>query len=163
MIEQAMKTAQYYIDHLGLIPHPEGGWYRETYRSDVSVGGRAVATGIYFLLTSENISHLHKIDAQEMWHFYAGDPLTVHMINEAGDYSTLSIGPDLEAGQVFQAVVPSGVWFGSTVDKTGGFALVGCTVSPGFEFEGFELAQREALCATYPQHSDVIKRLTPSI
>jgi len=155
-----MKTAQHYIDQLGLMPHPEGGWYRETYRSDVSVEGRAVATGIYFLLTSDNISHLHKIDAEEMWHFYAGDPLTVHVIDAAGEYSTLSIGPDLKGGQVFQAVVPAGVWFGSTVDKAGGFVLVGCTVSPGFEFEGFELAERESLLALYPKHATIIERLT---
>ncbi len=155
-----MKSAQHYIDKLGLLPHPEGGWYRETYRSDVTVNGRAVATGIYFLLTSDNISLLHKIDAEEMWHFYAGDALTVHILDESGEYSTLSIGSDLGAGQVFQAVVPAGVWFGSTVDKAGGFALVGCTVSPGFEFEGFELADRQELLKVFPQHKAVIERLT---
>lgn len=155
-------TAEYYIEKYGLLPHPEGGFYKETYRSEASIDGRAVATAIYFLLTSENVSNFHRIDADEMWHFYAGDALTVHIIDEAGQYSTLSLGTNAEVGQVFQAVVPANVWFGSSVDKVGGFALVGCTVSPGFEFDGFELAKRSELTQIYPQHTEVIKRLTRS-
>ncbi len=154
--------ADYYIEKYNLLPHPEGGFYKETYRSEAHIDGRAVATGIYFLLTSENVSNFHRIDADEMWHFYAGDALTVHMIDEKGDYSSLSLGPDAGAGQVFQAVVPANIWFGSSVDKEGGYALVGCTVSPGFEFEGFELANRVDLTLKYPQHSAIIKRLTRS-
>lgn len=152
--------AKNYISQLGLIPHPEGGYYKETYRSEATQDGRAIATGIYFLLTSDNVSNFHRIDAEEMWHFYAGDPLTVHMIDAVGAYSCLSIGPDIAAGQHFQAVVPAGVWFGSTIDVEGGFALVGCTVSPGFEFGGFELAERAGLSAQFPQHAPIIKRLT---
>lgn len=153
-------SAAYYISQLGLLPHPEGGYYQETYRAKARAGERAVSTGIYFLLTTENASNFHRIDADEMWHFYAGDALTVHMIDEQGTYSTLSIGPDLAAGQVFQAVVPAGVWFGSTVDNKDGFALVGCTVSPGFEFAGFVLAERAALIREFPAHEQIIKRLT---
>lgn len=156
----AHDSARDLIAQLDLQPHPEGGWYKETYRADAKVGDRAVATGIYFLLTSDNVSNFHRIDADEMWHFYAGDPLTVHMIDDAGEYSTLSIGPNSGAGQVFQAVVPAGVWFGSSVDRPDGYALVGCTVSPGFDFAGFELAEREALTARFPAHNKIIKRLT---
>lgn len=156
------NSIQEYISQLGLLPHPEGGYYKETYRSEAEENGRAIATGIYFLLTSDNVSNFHRIDAEEMWHFYAGDPLTVHMIDDAGQYSTLSIGPDMAAGQHFQVVVPAGIWFGSSVDKKGGFALVGCTVSPGFEFSGFELAERIDLTEQFPDHADIIKRLTRS-
>jgi predicted cupin superfamily sugar epimerase len=158
--ETVPDSARALIDRLDLQPHPEGGWFKETYRADAAEGERASATGIYFLLTSENVSNFHRIDSDEMWHFYAGDPLTVHMIDETGKYSALSIGPDFAAGQVFQAVVPAGVWFGSSVDVTGGWALVGCTVSPGFEFSGFELADRAALTAEFPAHKQIIKRLT---
>ena len=156
------KTAQYWIDQLDLTPHPEGGWYKETFRSDVQYDGRSVATGIYFLLTAENVSNFHRIDAEEMWHFYAGDPLTVHIIDGSGDYATMSIGPDIDGGQQFQAVVPANVWFGSSVDKPEGYALVGCTVSPGFEFDSFELAGRAAMLGEFPQHEVVIKQLTKS-
>ena len=139
------------------MPHPEGGWYKETYRAEHALAGRAVSTGIYFLLTHDNVSNFHRIDADEMWHFYAGDPLSVHMIDAAGDYSAITVGPG-----AFQAVVPAGVWFGSTVERAGGYALVGCTVSPGFEFAGFELAKREDMLVKFPSHSQIIKRLTPS-
>lgn len=155
-----INSVQAFIDAFDLQPHPEGGWYRETYRGEADNAGRAVSTGIYFLLTSENISKFHRIDADEMWHFYAGDPLTVHMIDPSGNYSTHEIGNDMSAGQVFQAIVPKGVWFGASVEKLGGYALVGCTVAPGFEFDAFELAERDALLSEYPQHEAIIKRLT---
>jgi len=132
MIYDSMTSAQSYITKLNLQPHPEGGWYSETYRTESVSGERAASTGIYFLLSSDNVSNFHRIDADEMWHFYVGDPLTVHMIDADGRYSTHLIGADLGAGHVFQAVVPAGVWFGASVEREGGFALVGCTVAPGF-------------------------------
>ncbi len=156
-----MTSAQYWIDHLGLTAHPEGGFYKETYRAgETTHEGRAVSTGIYFLLRSHEFSHLHRIDADEMWHFYAGTALTVHMIDEMGGYSALNIGGSPEAGEAFQAVVPAGVWFGATVDRPDAYALVGCTVAPGFEFSKFEMAERGVMLDAYPQHADIITRLT---
>lgn len=164
-----MKPAEYWIDHLGLLPHPEGGFYKETYRSNDVItpqglperysDNRAASTGIYFLLRSQDISHLHRIDSDEMWHFYAGSPLTVHMLNEAGEYSTYSIGSDPERGQAFQAVVPTGLWFGSTVDIPDSYALVGCTVAPGFEFSGFEMAKKSDMIAAFPEHASMLEHL----
>ena len=155
-----MKSASYWIDHLGLQSHPEGGYYAETYRAETADGKRAASTGIYFLLRSSDVSHFHRIDSDEMWHFYSGKAMTVHMIDASGTYSALSIGNAPDKGQVFQAVVPAGVWFGATVDTEEGYALVGCTVAPGFEFEGFELADRDALLAAFPSHEKIIRRLT---
>ena len=162
-------TAEFWIDHLDLKPHPEGGYYTETYRGK-SEGGedgaRAVSTGIYFLLRAGEVYHLHKIDADEMWHFYAGDPLNVYCIHDKGRAPILHIGPDAKAGQWFQGVVPAGVWFGAKLAETEsvnvhGYCLVGCTVAPGFEFSGFELAKRNDLTNAFPQHSAIIEMLTP--
>jgi len=160
-----MMSIETYAAQLGLAPHPEGGFYRETFVSDQTLPcGRAAATSIIFLLTSDNPSNLHRIDAQEVWYYQSGDPLCVHIIDDAGDYSEIMIGPDIDAGHVLQAVVPPHVWFGSSVAPRDGnvpaWAVVGCMVSPGFQFEGFELAEREALLAQYPQHADVITKLT---
>lgn len=158
-----MKTAQDWIDELGLLPHPEGGFYKETYRATDSVNERAISTGIYFLLRAEDISHFHRIDADEMWHFYAGAPLTVHMISPAGDYDVIKLGTDIKAGQSPQGVVPKHVWFGAALDKAAppdAYSLVGCTVSPGFEFSYFELAARDKMLKEFPQHTEIIKKLT---
>ena len=158
-------SAETYIAKLELEPHPEGGFYRETFVSKEALPtGRAAATSILFLLTHENPSNLHRIDAEEVWCYHAGDPLIVHMIDVDGVYSESAIGPDLDAGQVLQAVVPAGVWFGSSVaDPKGGskgWALVGCMVAPGFTFDGFELAERADMLARYPAHATVITKLT---
>ena len=146
-----MKTAQDWIELLGLVKHPEGGYYRETYRSAATVGARAVSTAIYFLLPAGEVSSLHRIKSDELWHFYAGNPLTIHII--AGRCSTIALNADNP-----QTVVPAGNWFGATVET--GFALVGCTVAPGFDFCDFEMASRPALLAAYPQHRRIIERLT---
>lgn len=156
-----MHTPQYWIDHLDLMPHPEGGYYAETYRAKANDGVRAASTGIYFLLAGGDVSHFHSIDADEMWHFYAGHPLRVHMIDAAGVYTHFDLGNDPAAGQVFQAVVPAAVWFGASLLVKSTYALVGCTVAPGFEFEHFQLATRAGLLADYPDHADIISELTP--
>ena len=165
-----MKSANYWIDKLELLPHPEGGFYKETYRAGETVphaglpkrfgGARSMSTGIYFLLRDQDISHFHRIASDEMWHFYAGSSLTVHMIDEAGNYNAYEIGANPDTGQTFQTVVPAGVWFGASVDKPDSYALVGCTVAPGFDFEDFEMATREGLQSAYPQHADIIRKLT---
>jgi predicted cupin superfamily sugar epimerase len=157
-------NAQYLIDHLGLSPHPEGGFYRVTYTSDLTIsrnalpsrfqGDRAVSTAIYFLLDGEDFSALHRIAADELWHFYAGSTLIVHVIDPEGNASELLLGEE------FQAVVKAGCWFGATVQDPMGFALVGCTVAPGFDFADFELGKRADLVRTYPAHRELIERLT---
>jgi len=154
------KPAEYWIDKLNLQAHPEGGYYAETYRARAPKGERAASTGIYFLIMAGNISKFHRIDADEMWHFYAGDPMIVHMIDPAGNYSFFKLGQNLEEKEVFQAVVPAGFWFGAEMAKDGAYALVGCTVAPGFEFSGFELAGRASLTRQFPDHADIIHRLT---
>jgi len=157
-----MPDAREWIERLGLQPHPEGGYFRETYRSPVRVGGgdaRAVCTAIYYLLTGEDISALHRIRSDEMWHFYDGAPLRLHLLDADGPRS-LVLGRDVSAGQVPQALVPAGVWFGATVEDPVSFSLVGCTVAPGFEFEDFEVADRAVLLAAHPRHRDLIERLT---
>jgi uncharacterized protein len=164
------KTADYWIKHLALTPHPEGGYYRATYKSDLILpqsslpvifgGDRSASTAIYFLLAGEDFSALHRIAADEGWHFYAGNGLTVCVIAADGDYSELHLGQDPEAGESLQGVVKGGCWFGARLTQRSGFALVGCTVSPGFEFEDFELAKRAELTRIYPQHSTLIAALT---
>jgi len=160
------RRAEEWIAKLGLQPHPEGGYYRETYRAGDRVqserhdGPRAASTLIYFLLTSENFSSFHRLKSDELWLFHTGSPLTIHVIDPDGTYRALRLGADFEAGQSFQAVVEADRWFGSTVDEPDGFALVGCAVAPGFEFADFELADRAALTERFPQHAELIARLT---
>ena len=122
------------IDRLGLSPHPEGGWYRETWRDEPADGGRGVGSAIYFLLGEGERSHWHRVDAAEVWHHYAGDPLELHVHPDP----PVVLGTDLAAGQVPQAFVPAGAW--QAARSLGDYTLVGCTVSPAFRFDGFELA-----------------------
>lgn len=166
----AQAQARYWIEKLGLHPHPEGGFYRQTYRAPLEIrrsalppafnGDRSACTAIYFLLSNADFSAFHRLAADEMWHFYAGDALTVHLIHPDGRHVQLVLGAGAEQGECFQAVVPAGVWFGSCLAKGGTFALVGCTVSPGFDFADFEMARRAALLREYPQHASLITRLT---
>ena len=130
-------TAEQIIAHLGLAPHPEGGFYRQTWVAENS--GRPTGTCIYFLLAAGQSSHWHRVDAVEIWHYYAGAPLVLSMAaTEAGPASDHTLGPDLAAGQFPQLIVPQDHW--QAARTTGGWTLVGCTVSPGFQFEGFTLA-----------------------
>lgn len=165
-----MTTAQTCIDQLDLQPHPEGGYYRETYRSAATMAlpgsppdtpaQRNVSTGIYFLLEADNFSAFHRIESDEMWHFYAGQALEVLELDDAGTLTRTRLGPDLLSGDVPQHVVPARRWFASRVVPGGTFALVGCTVAPGFDFADFALAQRHALSVRYPQHAVLIAELT---
>ena len=129
--------AQALIDALGLLPHPEGGWFRETWRDTPADGGRGVGTAIYFLLAAGERSHWHRVDAAEIWHHYAGDPLALG-IADGPAHRVVTLGSDLAAGQEPQAVVPPRAW--QAARPLGAWSLVGCTVSPAFEFDGFELA-----------------------
>jgi predicted cupin superfamily sugar epimerase len=165
-----MPLARQWIKYLGLAPHPEGGWYRETYRSSETIaraslparfdGDRAFATAIYYLLESGDFSALHRIRQDEGWHFYDGSPLTLHLIAPDGTYTTHRLGRDLHSGQEPQALAPAGWYFAATVDEAGSFSLVGCTVAPGFDFADFEMPAREELSRLYPQHREVIECLT---
>lgn len=164
------RDAGFWIEKLKLEAHPEGGHYRQTYRAELILakeslpreftGARAASTAIYFLLEGEEFSALHRLRSDEVWHFYVGSPLVVHVIGGDGDYSEILLGNDLAAGAVPQAVVKAGCWFGSRVKDGRGFALVGCTVAPGFDFEDFEMGKREELVREYPQHRGMIERLT---
>jgi predicted cupin superfamily sugar epimerase len=126
------------IETLGLQPHPEGGWYAETWRHDAGDGGRGAGTAIYYLLTAGQRSHWHRVDATEIWHHYAGDPLTLRVHAGHGPTEVVTLGPELAADQRPQAIVPEGAW--QAAEPAGAWVLVGCTVSPGFTYAGFELA-----------------------
>jgi uncharacterized protein len=212
--------AKYWIEKLRLEPHPEGGYFRQTYKSDLTVeprafesshpaqshsfdslrsrragsvaksatsGGqpeartaRVASTAIYFLLEGQNFSAFHRLRSDELWHFYAGSPLVVHVIDPAGEYSSILLGNHPDLGHVFQSVVKAGCWFASELaqnsdvsqkqqdplsphrvgSRHSSWALAGCTVAPGFEFEDFELARREELVREVPQHRELIERLT---
>jgi len=190
--------AKYWIEKLGLEVHPEGGYFRQTYKSELRIvpeasgrahavakgaarmgqpgfyGSRSASTGIYFLLEREDFSAFHRLRSDEMWHFYMGSPLVVHVLDPAGEYSSILLGGDPKTGQAFQAVVRAGCWFAAELGQKPRFsqssleveppsyALVGCTVAPGFEFEDFEMARREELQAMYPSRKEMIQRLTRS-
>jgi predicted cupin superfamily sugar epimerase len=163
-------TRTEWIASLRLVPHPEGGFYRETYRAQETIeadhlparfGGRRVhSTAIYFLLPGDHISALHRIKSDEVWHFYAGSALTLSIIHLDGRLAEPRLGPNPERGETFQAVVPAGCWYGAAVDDRESWALVGGTVAPGFDFADFELGDREELLARFPQHRPTILRLT---
>jgi uncharacterized protein len=160
------------VTQLHLLPHPEGGYFKETYRSSGIIrqaelgssfsGDRNFCTGIYFLLTGSNFSAFHRIKQDEMWHFYAGKTLLVHVIDPSGAYTCHRIGSNMPDGELPQLVVAAGCWFASEVASTDPkhYSLVGCTVAPGFDFDDFELAQCERLSELFPDHHEVIKRLT---
>jgi predicted cupin superfamily sugar epimerase len=133
-----MTTARQIIDTLGLQPHPEGGWYRETWRAEAAPGERPSGTAIYYLLEAGDFSHWHRVDASEIWHFHAGAPLSLTVSPNGCDAEARILGPEIAAGQRPQIVVPAGWWQCAT--SLGAWTLVGCTVSPGFTFEGFEMA-----------------------
>ena len=157
---------QDYVDNLNLIPHPEGGFYKETYRGNDTVelasfeGPRNVCTGIYYLLEHGHFSAFHRIKSDEMWHFYDGTDLSVYVIYPDALLRVIRLGRNIKEGEVLQAVVPAGCWFASRVEQKEGFALAGCTVAPGFDFQDFEMAERKALVKEYPQHKTLITQLT---
>ena len=165
-----MFTFQEIVATLDLSPHPEGGFYKEFYRSEGLIdasslsedysGSRNYATSIYFLLTSDSFSAFHKIHQDEIWHFYLGSPLTLHMISKTGDYSKQIIGNQIDQDQKLQFVVKGGDWFAAEVTQADSYALVGCTVSPGFDFDDFEMPARKQLIKLFPEHEAIVTRLT---
>ena len=158
------------IDSYKLQPHPEGGYFKETYRSEGKIissdsldqfpNNRNYSTAIYFLIEKNNFSALHRIKSDEVWHFYEGDTLEVIEIDLEGKLIRTEVGRELDKGQAFQYMVKAGHWFGSRVLNGGDFSFVGCTVAPGFDFKDFELANRAELIKLFPQHKDIIVELT---
>lgn len=163
-------AAAEWIARLGLRPHPEGGAFAETYRAADRLatdclparfaGPRCASTAIVFLLRAGEVSRLHRLRSDEVWHFYAGGGLRVYALLPGGELRTHRLGSDPRRGEVFQAVVPHGAWFGAALDPDSAYALVGCTVAPGFDFADFELGRRAALLGQFPQHRELIERLT---
>jgi uncharacterized protein len=163
--------AQRLIGLLGLTPHPsEGGYFRETYRSAETLppsatgnrygAERSVCTAIYYLLTPDSFSAMHRLRTDEIFHFYLGDPVELLMLYPEGEGENRLMGPDIEAGQTLQAVVPRGVWQGLALRPGGRFALLGTTVAPGFDYADFELGARDELLRLYPAFAARLVRLT---
>ena len=165
-----MLSAKRIIETLNLIPHPEGGYFKENYRSKGVIknnsldfeadGERNYSTCIYFLLNENDFSAFHKIRQDEIWHFYAGSTLLLHTINPNGNYNLIRIGNNLENGDFFQFVVPAGTWFASEVENKTSYSFCGCTVSPGFDFRDFKMPSGKTLSKIYPEHQEIIKRLS---
>jgi len=168
-----VRTAEFWIGQLGLERHPEGGWYRETYRSEGSYGfdagspfgsPRSWATSIYYLLEHGDRSRLHRIFSDEQWYFHAGSPLEVHCFPETGEPSSFTLGLDPDKGQMPHSWVPAGHWFGACLaehsDAPDAYSLVSCVVAPGFDFRDFSFADRETLISAFPAHAAIIEKLS---
>jgi uncharacterized protein len=163
-------TAEQLIRIHDLRPHPEGGYFRETYRSEESIprsclpprygGGRNYCTAIYYLLPAHSVSRLHRIASDEIWHFYLGGPLTIVELKPDGSTDQVVLGPEVDRGHLLQHVVKAGVWFGAYPNPGSEYSLAGCTVAPGFDFADFEIASRQDLIEKYPRERETIARLT---
>ncbi len=163
-----MKSAEYWIQHLNLMPHPEGGFYRETYRSTIAVptnklpkgfsADRKLVTGIYYLLRSDNVSKMHRLKSDEIWYFHCGSPLRIYMIDTEGEKHTFYLGSNFDKAQSFSVLIPAGNIFCAEVIDADSYGLVSCVVAPGFEFEDFEIFEKEDLLQAYPKHTDLIER-----
>jgi uncharacterized protein len=166
---QMSPDAQALISSLRLIRHPEGGYYRETYRSILRVNSnaesadfpnqRSFSTAIYYLLCDDDFSALHRIKSEEIWHFYRGSTVIVYTIDQQGVLTQNRLGHAIENGEYYQLVVKAGCWFGAMLREPNSYGLVGCTVSPGFDFRDFELANKDEMIKAYPNHRTVIERL----
>ena len=164
-------TAQELIDFLRLQPHPkEGGYFRETYRSGETIApaglpsrygsARSQGTAIYYLLTPGTFSALHRLQSDEIFHFYLGNPVRMLQLGPDGKGQTIVLGPDVLGGQQVQVVVPRGVWQGSMLEPGGSYALLGCTVAPGFEYVDYEHGRRAELIEQHPDYAELIEKLT---
>ena len=169
-----MTTADELIRKLGLTPHPkEGGYFRETYRAAETwpaaalpsryQGQRSASTAIYYLLTPTTYSALHRLQTDEVFHFYLGDPVQMLQLWPDGSTRTLILGNDLKQGHLPQTVVPGGVWQGSFLLPGGAFALLGATMAPGFDYSDYVSGDREELSRLWPEHEQLIRKLTPQM
>lgn len=164
------KKAKEYIDKLQLKVHPEGGYFSEVYRSEELIkvnhlserynSSRSFSTSIYFMLEGNQFSSFHRLKSDELWHFYDGTALTIIVINEKGLLDKIRLGNDLNKRETFQTVIKKNSWFAAELIDKNSFALIGCTVSPGFDFDDFELGNRNDLVKEFPQYEEVIVKFT---
>ena len=160
------KTANYWIDKLHLKEHPEGGYYNEVYRSEKTINlpeygsPRNICTLIYYLLKGNQYSLFHKINSDEIWHYYAGDSLSLYILNSTLEVKEL--GKNIDKGEIFHTVIKSNSWFAASVNNPESYCLVGCVVSPGFDYNDWELGNRDMLYEMYPQHKSIIMKLSKS-
>jgi len=164
------KTAKYWIEKFSLTKHPEGGYFKEIYRSEEIIqkqhlplrfsGDRNFSTSIYFLLDKSDFSSFHKIKSDEQWHFYAGNSLSIFVISPSGDMKTILLGDNPDKGEMFTAIIKKDYWFAAKPNDENSFSLVGCTVAPGFDFKDFTLGKHDDLLKEFPQHSKVIFEMT---
>lgn len=165
-----MKDAAYWIRELNLLPHPEGGYFKETYRSADLIrsehlppgfsGHRNISTSIFYLLEGNLHSKLHRIKSDELWHFYDGSGLIIYSIDTNGCLTENRLGLNADKGELPQVMIKAGDWFGAKVNRTDSFCLAGCTVAPGFHFDDFELGHRDELLNLFPMHKKLIDELT---
>ncbi|MHC4264766.1 MAG: cupin domain-containing protein [Planctomycetota bacterium] len=166
-----MISAEEIINFFNMKPLPqEGGYYTETYRADETLsqgflserysGNRCLGTAILYLLTPNTFSALHRLKSDEIFHFYLGDPVTMLKLREDGDSEAITFGQDILSGHRVQAVVEAGTWQGTFLNEGGKFSLLGTTMAPGFEYDDFELAQRDKLLELYPSHRELVFKLT---
>lgn len=170
MSTSSLQSAAEIIEKLALKPHPEGGYYRETYRADEIIpatalasrysGARSISTCIYYMLDANTFSTMHRVQSDEVYHFYCGDPLELLLLHPNGKTEVVVVGSDIAAGHHPQFVIPRGVWQGSRVKPGGAFSLIGATVAPGFDFADFEIGTRADLIASYPAEKELISALT---
>ncbi|HCY77177.1 MAG TPA: hypothetical protein DHV28_14755 [Ignavibacteriales bacterium] len=162
------EKAKYYIQKLQLKKHPEGGYFREIYRAGeiISIDApkknnkRNVSTSIYFLLEGSQISKFHKLKSDELWHFYDGTAVRIYILDQNGKLSETMIGREIKNGEMFQTAIEKNNWFAAEVIDKKSFSLIGCTVSPGFDFSDFELAKRKNLLKNFPEHKELILKFT---
>lgn len=156
-------TATYWIEQLGLIPHPEGGFYKESFRSSQHVqkanyaGNRSACTSIYYLLSENDYSSFHRLDADEIWYFHLGAPLHIHVIDQEGTHVVHELS-DQASGQL-SVIIPAGLWFAAEIPSRIGYTLASCAVAPGFEFSTFEMAKKESMAQNFPEHTVLIHKL----
>jgi len=159
------RDAEDIVRRLGLVPHPEGGFYRETWRSPLTLHGlphaisRPASTAIYFLLPAGTFSAFHRVASDEVWHHYGGDPLVLHELDELGGHTAVVLGGDLDRGERPQHIVPGRRWQ-AAVPEGDRYSFCGCTVAPGFDFRDFEMPSRSEMTRAHPQHAELIARLS---
>ena len=160
----------YWIRTLQLTSHPEGGYFKETYRSSDQIEAAALperyqdtrpcSAAIYFLLPGDQVSKFHRLKCDEVWCYHLGESLTLYLIDASGSLQRIQLGPRADNGEQMQVLIPHNVWFGAKVNKKNAFSLISCLTTPAFDFDDFELAERESLLQSYPQHRDIIEMLT---
>lgn len=165
-----MIQASTLVKKLDLQPHPEGGYFKEVYRSDELIkqdglpdrytSARCFSTSIYYMLEGEQFSAFHKLQSDETWHYYLGSPIVLHLISSEGNYSKTILGQNINEDEVLQFTILNETWFAAEVKDKSSFSLVGCTVAPGFDFADFQFGKRDELTKLFPSQSEIISKFT---